>query len=197
MIRIAALSPSRRLAKLALVLAPMVAASVSVALVWQSSSAAFSAQTSTPAQNWSTGTVTLTDDDSGSALFSATNLKHGSTGTRCIVVTSTGSLPSAIKFYGTGLTSTNSLANNISLTITQGSGGNFGSCTGYTSSSTVFTGNLSDFSTITDYSTGRTGWTTAGGGSENRTYQFTYTVGGSAPAGSNANITFTWEAQNT
>src|SRR4051794_4529260 len=60
------------------------------ALVWQSSYSAFSATTSNPTNNWTAGTVALADDDSNTALFTATNLKPGSTGTKCIAVTSTG-----------------------------------------------------------------------------------------------------------
>ena len=60
-------------------------------LVWQSSYSAFSATTSNPTNNWSAGTVALSDDDSNTAMFTASNLKPGATGTKCIAVTSTGS----------------------------------------------------------------------------------------------------------
>src|SRR3712207_7319239 len=41
----------------------------------------------------------LSDDDSGSAMFTATGLKPGSTGTKCIQVTYGGSLAAAVKLY--------------------------------------------------------------------------------------------------
>ena len=70
-------------------------------MVWQSSYSAFSATTVSPTSNWTAGTVALSDDDNNTALFTATNLKPGATGTKCIAVTSTGSLASTVKLYGT------------------------------------------------------------------------------------------------
>jgi hypothetical protein len=64
------------------------------AMVWQSSYSAFSATTASPTNNWSAGTVALSDDDSNTAMFTASNLKPGATGVKCIAVTSTGSLAS-------------------------------------------------------------------------------------------------------
>ncbi len=66
-------------------------------VVGTASYSAFSATTSNPTSNWSAGNVNLTDDDNNVALFTATGLKPGSTGTNCIAVTSTGSLPSTVK----------------------------------------------------------------------------------------------------
>ena len=77
------------------------------AMVWQSSYSAFSATSASPTNNWSAGTVALSDDDSNTALFTATNLKPGATGVKCIAVTSTGSLASTVKLYGTSYNTTN------------------------------------------------------------------------------------------
>ena len=52
------------------------------ALVWQASYAAFTAQTTSPGNSWSTGSVALTDDDAGAAMFSRTGLAPGSSGER-------------------------------------------------------------------------------------------------------------------
>src|SRR5262245_56233961 len=82
-------------------------------LVWQSSYSAFSATTSNPTNNWTAGTVALSDDDSNTAMFTASNLKPGATGTKCIAVTSTGSLASTVKLYGTSYATTNALAPNL------------------------------------------------------------------------------------
>ena len=41
----------------------------SAAVVWHASYSAFSAQTTSPSSNWSAGTVSLSDDDSNTALF--------------------------------------------------------------------------------------------------------------------------------
>jgi hypothetical protein len=176
----------------------------SAAVVWHASYSAFSAQTTNPSSNWSAGTVNLTDDDSNTALFSATGLKPGSTGTKCIAVTSTGSLASAVKLYGTNPSTTKSLSSYINLTITQGTGGGFGSCTGFTAlttGSSVFSGKLDTFgSTKTDYASGAGDWAPTGSASDTRVYQITYTLDAATPntsQGGTAAIGLTWEAQNS
>ena len=200
--------PSRRLATVVSLVAIPAALAVSGLVVAQSSYTAYSAPTVSPSSNWATGTVALSDDDANAAAFTATNLKPGATGSRCIVVSSTGSLPASVKLYGTGATTTKALADNINLTITQGSGGSFGSCTGYTpltSGASVYSGTLADFAgTSTSFATGQGSWTTAGvatgAAAETRTYQLTYTVKADAPNSTQsgtAAIGFTWEAQNS
>src|SRR5262245_48900012 len=108
-----------------------IAVLASGAMVWHASYSAFSATTSNPTNNWAAGTVALTDDDSNTAMFtlaSAGNLKPGSTGSKCIVVTSNGSLPSAVKLYGTAPATTKNLSDYLTLTVDEGtaaSGGTF------------------------------------------------------------------------
>ena len=82
------------------------------AMVWHASYSAFSSTTSNPTNKWAAGTVAQADDDSNTAMFNASSLKPGSTGSKCIAVTSTGSLPSAVKLYGTSYATTNALAAN-------------------------------------------------------------------------------------
>ena len=199
--------PSRRLAKVATLLAVPAAVAVSGLVVSQASYSAYSATTVNPTSNWATGTVVLADDDGGttanSAAFSAQKLKPGATGSRCIVVTSSGSLASTVKLYGTGATTTKALASSIDLTITQGTGGSFGDCTGYTpSGSALYSGSLAAFgSTYTGFGNGlATAWAPTGAATENRTYQISYTVSPNAvndTQGGTAAIGFTWEAQNS
>jgi len=75
----------------------------SSALVWQSTQAAFSATTSNGLNEFGAGTVTIEDNDAGSAMFTVPALKPGDTGTVCMGVRYTGSLtPSAIKLYTSG-----------------------------------------------------------------------------------------------
>ncbi len=93
--------PSRRLVKIVSLIAIPAAVAVSGLVVSQASYSAYSATTVNPTSNWTTGTVALTDDDANTAAFTAANLKPGSTGTKCIAVTSTGTLASAVKLYGT------------------------------------------------------------------------------------------------
>jgi hypothetical protein len=73
------------------------------ALIWQASTAAFSDATSNGPNTLGAGTVTIADDDGGSAMFTAANLAPGATDTMCVGVRYTGSLsPSAIRMYFTG-----------------------------------------------------------------------------------------------
>ena len=200
--------PSRKVATVVSLVAVPVALAASGLVVAQSSYSAYSATTVNPTNNWATGTVALSDDDTNTAAFTAANLKPGSTGSRCIVVSSTGSLPAAVKLYGTGATTTKALASDITLTVTQGTGGSFGSCTGYTPAATgssVYTGTLANFgASATNFSTGLGTWATAGVASgaaaETRTYQLTYTVKADTTndtQGGTAAIGFTFEAQNS
>lgn len=195
----------RRAGRIANWLAVPLAILLSGATIGTASYAAFSASTSSPTSNWATGTVALSDDDSSTALFTASNLAPGATGTRCIAVTSTGSLASIVRLYGTGATTTNALSTYVNLTVTQGTGGTFaGGCAGFTplvSGSSVYTGTLANFgTTATNYATGLGSWAPTGTASETRVFQFAYTVSSSAPnttQGGTAAIGFTWEAQNS
>ena len=196
--------PSRRLAKIVSLVAIPVAVAVSGLVVAQASYSAYSATTVNPTNNWATGTVALSDDDANTAAFTASNLKPGSTGTKCLTVTSTGSLASTVKLYATNPASTKNLAANITLTVSQGSGGSFGSCTGYTplaTGATLYTGTLDAFGTsYTGYANGLGSWAPTGTGNESRTYQISYTVAGNAPdttQGGTASLGLTFEAQNS
>jgi hypothetical protein len=200
-----AIARRRRAGRFAHWLAVPVAILLSGATIGTASYAAFSATTVNPTSNWAAGTVALSDDDSTTALFTASNLAPGSTGTKCIAVTSTGSLPSIVRLYGTGATTTNALSTHITLTVTQGTGGTFaGGCAGFTplvSGSAVYTGSLANFgSTATSYATGLGSWAPSGTASETRVFRFVYTVDAGAPnttqAGTAA-LGFTWEAQSS
>ncbi len=174
---------------------------ISGAMVWQSSYSAFSATTSNPTNNWAAGTVALADDDSNTAMFTAPALKPGSTGTKCIAVTSTGSLAATVKLYGTSFSTTNNLANHLNLKVEEGTGATTSSCAGFTGASTAFDGTLASFgSTKTTFTSGVGTWAPNGSGSETKSYRLTYTLSGSAPdtvQGGTAAIGFTWESQNS
>lgn len=173
-------------------------------VVATASYSAFSATTANPASNWSAGAVAISDDDAGVAAFTATGLKPGSTGSRCIAITSTGSLPAVVKVYGTAPATTNALSSSIVLSITQGTGGGFGSCTGYTplaTGSAVYSGTLAAFgSAAVSYATGVGSWATTGTAAQSRVYRIDYTLDAAAPnttQNGTASIGFTWEAQNS
>ncbi len=173
-------------------------------VVGQGSWSAFSAKASNDANSFSVGTVNLNDDDSGSALFAVSDLKPGSTGSQCIAVTSTGSLASTVKLYTTGAATTKSLASYVTLTITQGTGGSFSSCSGFSplsSGSSLYSGTLASLtSSATTFSSGLGSWAPTGSASESRTFRFNYSVSSSTPdtaQGGTANAGFTWEVQNS
>jgi hypothetical protein len=148
-------------------------------LVWQSSYAAFTATTRSAGNSWAAGAVSLTDDDRGAAAFTATNLVPGSTGTKCIVVTSTASVPGQVRSYVSNLSTNGSaLGDRITFKLESGTGGSFNDCTGFVPSGVVepavpITGIAA---ARFDYSTGGHPWTTAGVSSgESRTYRGTWT----------------------
>lgn len=191
-----------RAARLAAWIAIPAALVASGVVVSTASYSAFSATTVNPTSNWTAGSVALTDDDNNTALFTATNLKPGSTGANCITVTSTGSLPSTVKLYGTNAAATKGLDGQITLAVEQGTGGGFGSCSGFTPAATggsLYNGLLSGF-TASNFATGLGTWAPTGTASESRVYRFTYTVSSTAPntaQGGTAALGFTWEAQNS
>jgi hypothetical protein len=195
---------SPRTARLATWIAVPAALIASGVIVSTASYSAFSATTVNPTSNWTAGTVALQDDDTNTALFTATNLKPGSTGQNCITVTSTGSLASAVKLYGTNAATTNGLSSYVNVTVQQGTGGGFGSCSGFTPLSTggtLYTGTLADFASgHSNFATGVGTWTPTGSASESRVYQVSYSVSSSTPntaQSGTAALGLTWEAQNS
>jgi len=60
---------------------------------------AFSSQTSNPGNNFSAGTVNISDNDGNTAAYSLTGVKPGSTQSSCVRVVYTGSLDSDVHLY--------------------------------------------------------------------------------------------------
>ena len=190
--------PSRRARRLTLAVSGGAALVLATALVWQTAYAAFSVSTTPIGTGISTGTVSIGDDDNGTALFSLSGLKPGGAATRCITVTSTGSVPAVVRLYGTGRSTTKSLTSYLNLSILSGTGGSNASCSGFTSSATIYTGTVAALPTT--FGTGVGSWTTAGTTGETRTFQITASLSSSAPTSAQsgtASVAFTWEAQNT
>jgi len=159
------------------------------------SRAAFSDTTDNLSNTFASGSVVLTDDDTGSAMFTATEMTPGVPVVECITLTYSGSLvPADIRMYGT---SSGALAPYLDTTIEVGTGGSFGDCTGFTSSSTIYSDTLSNFSTT------HTNWTsglatfTAAVNPTSRTLRFTVDVQNDPSAqGQSATADFTFEAQD-
>lgn len=173
---------------------------VGVGMVWQSSYAGFSSSTTT-VNNWTAGTVGLLDDDNDTAMFTASTLVPGSTGSKCIKVTSEGSENATVKLYGTGAAATNSLDTYLDLVVQQGSGGSFdGGCTGFVADGAPnFTGTLASFaSTYTNFGNGFGSFTPVPG-TVTKVYKIQYTLSASTPSsaqGSTASLGLTWESRN-
>lgn len=91
----------------------------------------FSATTQNSGNEISSGTVSLTDNDAGSALVNITGAKPGDSWTRCVKVSYNGSLPADVHYYTTG--GTGPLAGYLHLTLIQGTDANatFPACTGF------------------------------------------------------------------
>jgi len=169
---------------------------------------AFSSTTDNTGNTYAAGSVYLSDNDAGSAMYTVTNQKPGDTVTRCIRLTYTGSLDADVKLYTTS--SVNALGGYIDLTVEKGSmstGTTFSNCTGFSSESTIYSGTLSNFTTTKNsYANGiaanpgaATKWAT----NDTLVYRFTLTLqdnnsanGGSGGALTTGSHAFTWEARN-
>jgi hypothetical protein len=179
--------------------APVAAFLVVGALVVAGSRAAFSSTTANGSNSWSSGTVVLANDSSGSAMFTVTGMKPGSSNVKCITVTYSGSLvPATVNLYGT--VAGTGLATYLTTTIEIGTGGSFSNCTGFTPTSTIYNAlTLANFGTsYTNFATGLATWSPAST-PDSRTFRFTTTLPsgtGNAAQGLTATATFTWEAQN-
>jgi hypothetical protein len=82
---------------------------------------AFSAITQNPGNTFSTGSVDIEDDDSGSAMLTLSAAKPGDTDEGCIRVRYLGMLPATVKLYGsTTDTNTPKLGDYLTLTVEKG-----------------------------------------------------------------------------
>jgi hypothetical protein len=191
---------------------------VSGTLVWSASNAAFTGYTTNPTNTWTTGTVSLTDDDTGvdnatgTAMFNAAGLVPGSTGTRCIRVSYTGNASAGVRLYSSAVAdSTPSLLQYVTMTITEGTGtaefDNTPDCTNFTPDSgspTLYNSTLepgTGFTAKTTWATGvyntSTPWTPSGAAT--KVYKFVYTLSAALAdntlQGKTATVAFRWEAK--
>lgn len=191
--------PGRRTRRLVLAGALAAAVVTAAAFTWGTAWATFTVTTPTYSTNWSTGTVALADDDAGSALFSVTGLAPGAAGTRCIAVTSTGSVPALVHLYVRDRSTTKSLTSALTVAVVAGTGGGTSGCADFSPATTVYRGSLAAFPS--SWSTGVDAWSTTGStAGETRTYQITWSVPATASTGAQggtAAVAFTWEAQST
>lgn len=168
---------------------------------------AFSSQTENPGNVITTGTVTIEDNDGGTALYSMSAAKPSESKTSCIKVTYKGTLPSTVKLFTPS--TIGALGPYVNLKVEAGTQATstFPSCTEFTplaSGATLYEGTLSAFATehgtyangITTNPASQTKWET----NNALVYRFTATVSSSAPNSAQGATTgshaFTWEAQN-
>lgn len=193
--------PARRIVRLALVLG------VLGLVAGGGSYAAFSSSTENPGDSFAAGNVVLSDNDAGAALLSLTGAVPGDSTTRCITVTYDGSLPAAVRLYGSV---SGALGSHLELTVTRGTDAapSFGSCSGFTADSAdyvgagsgvVYSGTLASYpssyaSGIVDPVPGSPAtWSI----SDAHTYRFMVSLNDDPAAqGQSASASFTWEARN-
>jgi predicted ribosomally synthesized peptide with SipW-like signal peptide len=167
---------------------------------------AFSATTDNSANSFTSGTVAIGDDDSGSAMLSLSNAKPGDSDGACIVVDYTGSLSASVKLYGS--TGGTGLDQYLDLTVTRGTkSSGFDSCGDFSPDGTdyigsgpgvIYSGTLQGYpdgygAGIADAPGAPENWTNG----ETHAYKFVVTVQNDGAAqGLNASQVFTWEARN-
>jgi hypothetical protein len=148
------------------------------ALVWQSSYAAFTASTRNAGNSWSAGQVSLTDDDNGTAAFTAENLVPGESGTKCIVVTSNSSVAGEVRTYVANLSASgHGLEEHIVFRLESGTGGSFNDCAGFTpTGEPAVPVTIKDAAANTNsYANGGHAWTTTGTVGEKMSYRASWT----------------------
>lgn len=168
---------------------------LSGALIWQASYAAFTATTANTGNSWQAGSVTLTDNDSGSAMFSASGLVPGSTGARCLEVTYGGNVAVDVRMYA-AYGAASDLADNLDLVVEQGTA-TANDCTGWTSAATLYSGQADGFvAAHANWTSGADTW--APSAPAIRWYRIAYTLQDESEAQGDAlDLAFTWEAQSS
>ena len=170
-------------------------------LVVTSSRQAFVAQNDNVSNQVTAAAVDLTDNDSSTAMFAnVTGLMPGTNVDRCIDVTYTGSVdPTAVLLY-INAAPTGTLGPYLNLTIDIGAdtADPYRTCTGFSSSSTLYTGTLADFATNRgSYATGLSTWDPVGS-PETRTFRFRLSVQNDPNAeGLTSTFGFSWETRTS
>ncbi|GGJ94290.1 hypothetical protein GCM10010123_25170 [Pilimelia anulata] len=178
---------------------------VAASVVYQSTAGTFSATTSNPGIAFAMGSLSLSDNDSGVALFTVSGMAPGQTASNCIVISYTGAIASTVKLYTANYNATDGAAdgatapNWLRMHIQVGTG-TCGAPVGLTSVTAGAPGDtMTTVSGKTNFGNGYgTGWTNATGG-DTRVFRFTYTLDSAAPntAQSDGITTdFVWEAQS-
>jgi hypothetical protein len=170
---------------------------------------AFSTTTSNPSNSFTAGNVSIGDNDAGGAMFPAATFANqgpGSSASKCIKVTYTGSLDSTVKLYTPSTAGAG--AEYINLTITAGTQptSTFPNCDSSTftpvAGAPVFSGTVASFDTA--HSNFGNGFSVFPGNgtkwvqNDALVYKFDMSVQDTNDAqdATTGNIEFRWEAQN-
>lgn len=198
--------PSPRATKVLAAVVTPVAVLAAGGLVYQASYAAFTGQTRSSGNDFSTGSVALTDDDNGAARFQVTNLKPGQSDSQCIKVTANASVPGTVKGYAVNpIPSPQGLEDHLKFTVKEGTGGTFADCTGFTPQGTVFADlALSTLFQTNSYASAVGGWSVPAGTSS-RTYQISWSFDTAGMTqsqidqlqGAHTGFDFQWELQSS
>lgn len=164
---------------------------------------AFTSQADNPGNIVTAGSVTLTDNDGGTALYNVTAAKPGQASTpTCIRVAYSGSLDANVKLYTPS--TIGALGPDVNLKIEAGTQASpsFPSCTGFSAETTLFDAALSTFPTsyasgVSDFpGTSATKWVSG----DAVVYRVTATLSSSVldaqQGASTGTHTLRWEAQN-
>jgi len=172
---------------------------LSGAIVWHTSYAAFTSTTSNDTNTLQAGNVDITDTDGGTAMFTSTQLKPGSTDTQCVTVNYNGDLASDVTLtaaYTDGTAASTDLAPYLDFTVeevdTAGACNVATQVTEFNAAATT----LADKVTVMAAPGISLGWTPSS--SDTKRYRFTYTLQDDNNAQSkSASVDFTWTATNS
>jgi hypothetical protein len=169
---------------------------------------AFSSTTSNTNNSFTAGTVAIggASTSVGSALYSVSAGKPGTTTSKCVKVSYTGTLPSNVKFYRSAFTGGNAAGGtyvNVSVTKGTGNPGTTGDCTDFAAAGTnpVFNSNIGSLGT--DFTGGTSATKTDDGATWSNGDSVTYKIEASVADDNNAQGASTgthslfWEAHNT
>ncbi|GAB2604493.1 hypothetical protein Aab01nite_78180 [Paractinoplanes abujensis] len=167
------------------------------AVVWQATDAALSNDVVIPGNTWTSGAVTLTDNDAGRALFDSADLAPGAGTPRCIEVTYTGDVAAEVRLSLTGLDEHGqNLGSLLRMRIDLGSGS---SCAAPGTWTTVGDATLRTLAGnagwVNGLGPGR--WQPTGRSAATRPYRFTPVLADDDSAqGGRAGFGFVWEARS-
>jgi hypothetical protein len=161
---------------------------------------AFSDTTSNPGNSFAAGSVTIGDNDSGTALYNVSGRKPGDFAERCIKVTYSGSLGANVKLYRSAFTGGTGLDSYVDLSITKGTGDQ-GDCSDFSGSTSVYSGTLNALGSSFAGGLSLTNPSASATWAQNDavTYRVRATLQDNNSANGKVTGThsFTWEAQNT